>query len=491
MSLVPVVIVSYYFPPLGGAGTQRFAKFCKYLPEFGYRPIVVTSQESTAPSAPSADSGLLSDIHGETVIVRVPERPPVPLSLARRAAMALRFRVDMEAWVARAFSHVRKAIVDYSAQALIVTASPYAAAALGPLMKRQFRIPWILDLRDPWALDGWRSYPTWLHARYDFSRMRAALRDADLVVANAPAARQAYLALFGRDADSVWTIPNGFDDADFDQAKESPGASHAASSVFRVVHVGTLHDADPSSGRSRRGWARKTWRRVFHEGRSARYLLMGIAELKRRRPDLYRRIRIELIGHVDPSHERLAQQLGVWDAIDLHPYMPHSETIERLKRADCVFVPLHGVPQDEKALVVPGKLYEALASGRFVLGILPPGDAADLIQLTGAGATCPPGDIPGVARILGELIADWSRGCRRKGAPMEKLAPLRRWCLTRDLAMALDTVRGAATLPPPFDAWQQLRSAGVAADRAGTDQVEPEAHDASQLWGGAIEKCHR
>lgn len=449
----PVLIISYYFPPLGGAGTQRYAKFVKWLPEFGYAPIVVCSGERTSKSAPTADETLLADVPPMARVLRVPDGDARQLPFSQRALLAARFRTDFEEWVGAAWPVVERAVREYRPRAAIVTVSPYAAARLGERLGRAFGLPWILDLRDPWALDGWRTYPTVLHGLHDLRSMRRALRSADRVVASVPAARRAYLKLAGLPEDSVITIPNGFDPDDFPPPRP---VDHAARRQFRIVHVGTLHSAKTERCNPLKAVLNWRWRAVENTARSARYLYLALAELRRQRPDLYEVVRLELYGHVHASHAALAAELGIADRIDARAYVPHAEAVQALVSADCVFVPLHDVPAGEEALIVPGKLYESIASERPVLACVPPGDAAALVRSSGAGGVCPPRDAAAICAWLIVQVAAWRDGAVLRGAPRARLAPFTRQALTLRLACLLDAITGGAAMTDAPDPWAQV-----------------------------------
>ncbi len=451
----PVLIVSYYFPPLGGAGTQRYAKFVKWLPECGYAPIVVCSGQRTSKSAPTADETLLADVPPSARVLRVPDGDARGLSYTRRALLAARFRTDFEEWAGAAWPVVASAIREYKPQAAIVTVSPYAAARLGERVRREFGLPWILDLRDPWALDGWRTYPTVLHGLHDLRGMRRALRSADRVVASVPAARRAYLKLAALNEDRVITIPNGFDPDDFPPHRGDPSAEQ-----FRIVHVGTLHGATAERRGPLKALLNWRWRAVENTARSARYLYLALAELRRQRPDLYAAVRLELYGHVHASHAALAAELGISDCIDARAYVPHAEAVQALTSADCVFVPLHDIPAGEEALIVPGKLYESIASERPVLACVPPGDAAALVRSSGAGGVCPPRDAAAICAWLIAQVTAWRDGAALRGAPRERLAPFTRQALTLRLARLLDALTGGAAMTDAPDPWAQVATPG-------------------------------
>jgi len=445
VSSVPVLLVAYYFPPLGGAGTQRAAAFARWLPAFGYEPVVVTGTGTAGTaSAPVLDPSLRRGIGEDTAVVRVRDRGPAALGARRRIMWEARVRTDRDTWAASVATTAVETARRAGARAAVITVSPYAAAELGPLLRSDLGIPWILDLRDPWTLDGWRVHPSRLHAVRDRTRMREAIRAADLVIANTPAARRAFIDLAELPPRRVVTIPNGFEPGDV----PAPPPARAPDGTFRLVHTGWLHDPRPR----RLGWRRARWRDLDETGRSGRYLLEGLALLARRRPDLRERVRLELVGQVHPGHWSLARDLGVADMVVERGYLPHSESLAVLRAAELAFVPLSGVPPGEEALVVPGKLYEALAAGVPVLACLPPGDARRLAIAAGA-VVCGPDRPDQITDALERLVDEWRAGASADVPRMPESFARER--LTGRLARALDAVRGQGE-PPEGDPWEEL-----------------------------------
>ncbi|GEM_PF-468086 len=452
--LTPILIISHYFPPQGGAGTQRFARFAQWLPHFGYRPIVVTADESmSSPSVPGVDPGLEKEIGKETVVCRVPRDGRGRLSFARRMRLAAGFRTDAEEWVAKALPFALEQAKKYEVEAVITTVSPYAVAEIGREIRKDLDIPWLLDLRDPWALDGWRVYPSIWHARFDRARMLHALRDADVVIANTPEAKRAYVKMLGGDDGRVCTIPNGFEPGDFPKKRAKRGKGDSA---FHLVHVGTLHDPGRRGRRDRRLTLRRSWRSIDKRGRSGRTLFEAMAKFQQDAPELARHLRVDLIGRVHPHHQELAAELGIEGGITEYGYLSHEEAVARITRADAVFVPLHGVSEADSALIVPGKLYEAMASGRFVLGGLPEGDGARLLRLACAGEVCDPLDSGRMAQILRRLVEGWEGGSPEYGAEPVDLKPFTRKALTGRLAATLDVILGRGGSFFMDDPWLEL-----------------------------------
>ncbi len=456
-----VLIVAYYFPPHGGAGTQRFAKFVQYLPEFGVTPIVVTSDaRDTNPNAPVRDDAI--QVPPGTKVIRVAGES-TPRTLMQRIRRRARLIADYDEWVALAWPVVEAAIEEHRPDAVITTLSPYAASDLGIRVQRRFRLPWIVDLRDPWALDGWRVYPTYIHALFDLNRMRRTLSLADIVVANTPASRREYENLVPAARGKTWTISNGFDPADFsggtqsgDRETFSSRSCEEGGDVFRLAHIGTLHNVDEPRPTFFERCRQKSWRRVEYSARSGRHLFEAVARLKRSAPDLFAHLRLELVGIVHPSHRRLAARLDISDHVFEHGYQRHRDSLKILERSSAVFLPLHAIPDGEEALIVPGKTYEALASGKHIIAAFPDGDGKRLIEMSGAGRVCSPTSASGLYEALREAIALWRDGSPCLGARRADLEPFTRRSLTRRLAAAIGFVTGRRHEALLDDPWKEL-----------------------------------
>ncbi|MCA8974644.1 MAG: glycosyltransferase [Planctomycetes bacterium] len=447
-----LLVVAYYFPPRGGAGTQRFAKFCKYLPEHGVEPVVLTSGNiEQNRNAPHDDPSLVTD--ALVAVERVD--PPARMPLSQRLRRAMRLDLDEEAWAAIAEERALGLVQERAIDAVITTLSPFACYRIGERLRRATGMPWLLDLRDPWALDGWRSYRTRFHAAADLGHMRRALVGADYVIANVPEAAKAYVAM-GADPARTVVIPNGHDEEDFDAPVSVPWAGDGR---FHLVHMGTFHAVDTPEGLTRNGLSRVRHRQIEPLGRSGHYLLHALAQLRQRAPSLWSRLRVELYGNVDGSHRDLIERLGIDEVLSLHGYVPHRESIAALTNADAVFVPLHGVPAGDRALVVPGKLYEALASESPVLAALPEGDGADLVRALEAGLVVPPTDAAQLGAALEQLVAGWSRQQPVAGCPRQRLAPFSRRNLTKVLAAVVDAAVHGLETGGIADPWQSAQLA--------------------------------
>ncbi|MEZ6037325.1 MAG: glycosyltransferase [Planctomycetota bacterium] len=443
-----VLVVAYYFPPKGGAGTQRFAKFCKFLPEHGIEPVVLTVDEAEkSEHAPNDDRSLAAGTSCRVVRVAAPAKAPLSFRIRRK----LRLHVDADEWAWAAAERAVQLARAERFDAVITTLSPYACYRVGERLQRELGLPWIADLRDPWALDAWRVYPSPVHAARDLGHLRRTLRTAAATIANVPEARRAFVAL-GADADRCVTIPNGFDEEDFAAVAPQPRDDD----TLRLVHVGTFHPADLAEGFTRNTLRRVRNRQIEPIGRTGAPLLRAVAAYRDRvgAEAAQRQLSVHFYGQVDDSHRALIAQLGLDALVTMHGYVAHRESIAAALAADALFVPLHGVPVGERALVVPGKLYEALASERAILAALPPGDGADLVRGLGAGEVVCPTDVGAIADVLQRWVAARAAGRPPVGCRREALGGFTRRSLTRQLATVIEAVARGAAPGPVVDPWR-------------------------------------
>lgn len=413
-----LLLVSYFFPPDGGAGTQRAAKFCKYLPGAGWEPVVLARGGAALSKFAVPDPTLLADVPATTRVVRVEAPEPSSrswIAAARAAAEELRARpVD----------------------AVLVTMSPFWLAGLGLALAADHGVPAVLDLRDPWALDGWRSYSTRLAWRRDLDAMERSLAAADGVVANTPESGRRIAELVpSLGAERLVVIPNGYD------AEDLAGPEPARDpSRFRVVFAGSfltefLYPPARWSDRLRRLLSHRP-EPIRPEGRTPKFLLEALRRLRAAGRPGADRVRVVLAGQGDAALDRCVAESGVAECVEVLGYLPHAQSVDLVRGADALFLPLHGLPPGHRSLIVPGKTYEYLASGVPVLGCLPPGDARELVAAAPGSAVADPCDADAVAAALAALLDDAS-GASRPRRPAPGVERFERRRLTTDLAAFL------------------------------------------------------
>ncbi|MCS7081814.1 MAG: glycosyltransferase family 4 protein [Bacteroidetes bacterium] len=424
-----VLLITYYFPPAGGPGVQRVLKFVKYLPEFGWEPVVLTVREG---AYPSRDPTLARDLPPGVRVYRTAswdpfawyarwtgKKPEEAATVGFASAKAPDWREFLARWI-RANCFLPDARVGWvpfalwagvrllrrlPIRALVSSGPPHSVHLIGRALHRRFRIPWVADFRDPWTgIDYYAELPmTGLTRRLDAYLERSVLQTASAVVTVGSFMARALRERLER---PYVVIPNGFDEADFASDPPPPDSGD----VFRLLHVGTLNAArNPES----------LWR-----------ALEALAS-----EDM--RLEVELVGIVDASIRERLRRSGLSGRVRISPYLPHEAALQRMRTADALLLVINRVPGAEG--IITGKLYEYIASARPVLGIGPPeGEAAQILRQSGAGQMFDWDDVEGLKRQLRALYAAWSAGQPQAGATPEAARRYSRRALTQELAALLD-----------------------------------------------------
>ena len=425
-----VLLVTYYFPPSGGAGVQRPLKWTRYLPAAGVEPVVLTVR---AGAYPHLDVGMLADIPEGTEVHRT--RAPDPFGLygrltgrSRDAAVAVRtghvgtgesaaerasrwvranvFVPDARVgWVpfarAEAFLRHRQRPFD----AVVTTGPPHSVHLVG-LALRGAGVPWLADFRDPWTQIHYTGAlgRTRLAERLDRALERRVLTAADAVVTVSDPLRRDLLAV--APGARIETVRNGFDPADFSDPPPPVRADR-----FEVAYVGSLYD-------------------VPHA------LFGAAARMKERGEDVL----LRFVGSVPEGVEEAAAARGIADLVTVEPAVPHTAAVDVMRRASLLLLTIE--PWSYAAGVVPGKTFEYLAAGRPVLGIGPPdGEAAQILERAGAGRMLAHDDADGVLEALRSHRAAWAAGRPGSGADPDAIAEYARPAQAARVADILRSIR--------------------------------------------------
>jgi glycosyltransferase involved in cell wall biosynthesis len=436
MSRHRLLCVAYHFPPVGGAGVQRTVKFLRHLPDLGFQPVVITGPIGSAGDDFLEDPTMLAELPPDLEVIRIPGPEPGETGGWRgRGERWLRLESQWTRWWTRGVEAAGRSVNDVSA--IYASMSPFQSSAPASALSRLRRIPWIADLRDPWALDEMRVYPSRLHRRLELQAMRDALASAAGIVMNTPEAEIQLLRSFPELAQRrVVTITNGWDAADF----EGPPPPRE-DGAFRIVHVGTLHT---DYGRRHRG--QRVLRRLLGGTigdvdiltRSHVFLVQAIERLLLSDPSLADVLEIHLAGGLTDAdrHE-----------IDLpfvraHGYLDHMASVRLVRSADLLFLPMHDLPEGRRARIVPGKTYEYLAAGCPILGAIPDGDARDLLSWAGNAYLCRPSDVACMAEAIVSELARKREAARPTEPDRQVVNAYERRRLAEQLATLLRTILG-------------------------------------------------
>jgi glycosyltransferase involved in cell wall biosynthesis len=383
-----VLVVAYYFPPVGGGGVTRPLRAVRALAAAGHAPWVLTVDDA----AWARDASRLADVPRRARVLRVPNPDWGRLAAqlpARRAAgrsgtgapgRLRRWLVpDLHVgWSALAAGATGLLAAARAVDVVLTTAPPYsaflagaAAAALG--------VPWLADFRD-----GWTCCPT----RSDLPPRRVAferrledfvLRRADHVLFASEAVRARCVARVGDLAARSETLLTGFDPG---EARGAAGAGEGGRrDALEIVHAGSVLGA-----------RRETCLDAF---------LAALAGLLRGEPGARGRLRVRFVGAEPAVRERIAAA-GLDGAACWAPPVPRAVLPDVLRRADLCLILQPAGPRGGDP--IPGKLFDAASARRPVLALAPAGAFPALVARLGLGVAVDPADRPAAERALREAL---------------------------------------------------------------------------------------
>ena len=405
-----VLIISHPFPPTGGGGVQRVSKFVKYLPRFGWQPVVLSARPEYYPLH---DGSLLRDIPASIRVERTfslepgrgalavsaranaPGRTGGPAGWIIRASIDWLFVPDKSVgWVPFAVRAARRLIAEERPEAIFVTGNPFSSFLVPFLLRGSARLPYVLDFRDAWTLEPYRRrYPRWRERLESRLEERILGRAAAAVMSTGPMA-EAYAARYPAVSGRLRTIPNGYDEDDF------TGVEQAGGERFTFLHSGSLY----RSFRSPDGFLR-AYRRALDENQ-----------------DMVKGSRVVFVGNTPVELEGLVDELSLRDNVLVLGYMPHREALRHVLGADALVL-ICGSDRMEQS----GKVFEYMRAGKPVIAVArEDGAAAQVVRECGCGVVVPCGDEVRIREAItrafaGEIVSVGDE-VKRKGFSREALA---------------------------------------------------------------------
>ena len=433
-----VLIISYYWPPTGGSGVQRWVKFAKYLPSEGWQPVIYTPEN---PEQLAVDESLAAEVPEAAEVVKTRIIEPYELykkllrrsghskeavevnpvnaqnkSLLQKAAMWVRgnlFRPDPRClWIGPSVRFLKKYLAEHPVDLIVSTGPPQSMHMIGLRLSRETGLPWIADFRDPWTKIFYFKHLSMTSATEKWHRKmeKKVLDKASAVVAVSTLVQQEFQEMTDT---PVELITNGFDECDF-SSEQCTEAYGGASEEFIITHTGLFAaDGNPTA-------------------------LWDVLAEKCRTDDIFKKLlRIKLIGKTDDQILKALTDRGLEDSMINMGYQPHSVAVEQQRQASLLILPLRKEP--EYKAVLPGKLFEYLASQRPILGIgQPDGAMAMIVNETRTGTVIDWEDRKGLTQYIEQC---WERHLEgRLSTEGADLSRFTRRSLTRRMAGLFDRV---------------------------------------------------
>lgn len=428
-----ILIVTYDFPP-DALGIQRVAKFCQYLPEFGWQPLVLTVKEKRGIKFKDA---IITELETKAVrIFRSGSADPYRVSyvlkkfftsskkksgegfrqasgLTKKIAEFLRRWVfipdDRMPWIPFALAKALKIISREKPEVVLTTSYPSSAHLIGLAIKKMKGIKWVADFRDGWLQNPvFYRPPTILHLWLQRKLERTVAKNADLLIGiSEPIVR--YFSHLSADNEKCLTITNGFDEEDFRKVEAKVIEPEGR---MILLYTGTLFAP-----------------------RRADSLLLGLKLLLEEKPALKEKILLLFLSALDEKTLNLINELSLKAVVKIEGLKPYKECIAYQKGADVLVLIIN--PEENAEIMMTQKVFDYLASGRAILGIMPESPCKSLLRTLKAGKIVPYGDVAAIKNAIAEFFSEWSKGSLA-GVPMNALQQFTRRNITEKLALALN-----------------------------------------------------
>lgn len=395
-----VLILTYYFPPSGGSGVQRWLKFVKYLPQLGFEPIVLTVDEKYA-SYPQIDASLVDDIPENVRVIKTKtkevlrfykkvspsgelphtgfanERKPNLLQKISRFIRGNFFLPDpRKGWNKYALREASRLIEEEGIETVITTSPPHSTQLIGLELKRRYpHIKWVADLRDPWTDIYYNKelYQTPYSRKKNAEYERSVLENTDAIVTVSRECERNFSSKT-RQLLPISVIPNGYDPDDF-ALINLDSAEKDSREKFTISYVGALSPVYEIE--------------TFCRG------------VKRLTPEQKSMLKLRFVGGAHEAAKAAIDKLGV--ETEWVGYVSHAEAVKYMVDSDLLLLLLPN--QTENKGIVTGKIFEYMASGKPILMIgFPDGDAARIIAPYQQGGVFNFGEFKAVTDFLSSAM---------------------------------------------------------------------------------------
>ena len=390
-----VLLITYYWPPSGGAGVQRWLKFVKYLREFGWEPVIYTPSN---PEFPVIDDTLSKDIPEGIEVIRTPIWEPYAfyrritgkkstvkinsgfLNHKRSPGLFEKLSVWVRGnlfipdarkfWIKPSVRFLNKYLREHHIDAIVSTGPPHSMHLIAKALKEQLNIPWMADFRDPWTdIDYYKDMKISAYADKKHKSLELeTIKGCNAMVVVSSDMKVNYERMGGN---SVNLITNGFDTEDMDLQNV------VRDTKFSISHIGTLPPSLNLKG-----------------------LWQALADLSETLPDFRNNLEIKLIGKVDNSITDDITTFNLANQFTGIEYVTHDKAALLMKQSAILLLAINKDSPNAKGILT-GKFFEYLASGRPIFAIGPPdGDLSAILEASEAGYISEYNDLEGIKKTV-------------------------------------------------------------------------------------------
>ena len=410
-----VLMLAYQFPPMGGAGVQRTLKFAKYLPQFGWEPIIYTVDHKKGVNDPT-----LSEEVNHIRIIRTKSHDLThwkkPFHILGKFLSRKLLIPDGEwLWYRKNRRSILEYVKEIQPDVIYSTSYPYSDHLLGLYVKKHYKdIPWVVDFRDEWTKN-----PYILDMNYSSYRKKIEQKmEADVVahcdyfITNSPFMLDGFMEDYDLKDKSI-VIPNGYDTPDF----EGLEVKTAKREKLTMTYAGSMY------GRRKPDYFLKALNKAIEDQ------LVDEDD-----------ILLQFVGDFSKQNiDKISGMLGNKKIVQFYPYMEHKKSIEFLLNSDVLLL-IVGKGIGDKNFYT-GKIFEYINTQKTILGLVPEdGAAAMVIEETKTGYVVDSTKVDEIATCIGDIYTRWKQGTLEVQPNYEAIRQYDRVNLTNQLSMVLEHV---------------------------------------------------
>ena len=371
-----LLIITYYWPPAGGPGVQRWLKFVKYLPDFKIQPIVYIPEN---PTYPIVDTGLESEVSEKAIILKNKIIEPYQLasffskkntkkissgiipnqkkqSFFQKTLLWVRGNIFIPdarfLWVKPSVKYLKRYIKENNIDTIVTSGPPHSLHLIGLQLKEDLDIKWLADFRDPWTTIGYhKSLKLSTYAEKKHKQLEhQVLNTADTIIVTSKSTKSEFQAITSK---PIEVITNGYD--------VEKVAKHSLDKKFSLAHIGS-----------------------FLSERNPRILWEALQELINENQAFKNDFQLKLIGAMSQEVLDTLSEFHLQAYVQNLGYVSHQEALEHQRKSQVLL--LIEINSEETKSIIPGKLFEYLVSERPIIAIGPKdSDFAEIIATTNTG----------------------------------------------------------------------------------------------------------
>lgn len=400
-----VLIVTYYWPPAGGPGVQRWLKFAKYLPEFGWEPIIYTPEN---PSYPLVDETLIKEVPNDLKIVKTNIWEPYQIaekfsksnkkfkggqfdvgknqSFVSKLSIFIRgnfFIPDARKfWVKPSIKFLKHYLKENHIDTIVTTGPPHSLHLIGLGLKKEIpNLKWIADFRDPWTEISYYKHLKLTSGsdRKHRELEKSVFENADLTLATSYTDAEN----FRKNGANAFCVTNGFD---IDLEKSGGSNPSISADKFTLSYVGVLEQL-----------------------RNPENLWKALIGLSEKHQDFAEDFELKFVGRVDDKILNEIENSVLKNNIRNIGYLAHNESVKEMENSNLLLIT--NFPSESSKGIIPGKLFEYLATGRQIISFGPKdADVETILNKTKAGKHFDYSENLEIQEFIFSLYEDWKSG---------------------------------------------------------------------------------